>query len=64
MKPDFDDFLKKNNIVIRNFTGRFENFYRITIGLLSENDKIIEYFKEFGLNIKINDNNKKNLNHC
>ena len=57
MKPDFDDFLKKNNIVIRNFTGRFENFYRITIGLLSENDKIIEYFKEFGLNIKINNNN-------
>ncbi|MCL5673678.1 MAG: aminotransferase class I/II-fold pyridoxal phosphate-dependent enzyme [Deltaproteobacteria bacterium] len=56
MKPDFDDFLKKNNIVIRNFTGRFENFYRITIGLLSENNKIIEYFKEFGLNIKINNN--------
>jgi histidinol-phosphate aminotransferase len=56
MKPEFDNFLKKNNIVIRNFTGRFENFYRITIGLFSENDKIIEYFKEFGLNIKINNN--------
>ncbi len=57
LKSEFDNFLKKNNIVIRNFTGQFENFYRITIGLLSENDKIIEYFKEFGSNIKINNNN-------
>ena len=47
IKSAFDAFLKKHNIAIRNFTGRFENFYRITVGLPSENDKIIEYFKEF-----------------
>jgi histidinol-phosphate aminotransferase len=47
IKSAFDVFLKKHNVAIRNFTGLFENFYRITVGLPSENDKIIEYFKEF-----------------
>ena len=47
IKNKFDKFLKRNNIIIRNFTGGMELFYRITVGTKEENIKLTEYFKDF-----------------
>ena len=46
-KVKFDNFLNNNNIIIRNFTGGLELYYRITVGTAKENKKLADYFKEF-----------------
>jgi histidinol-phosphate aminotransferase len=45
-KVKFDNFLNANNIIIRNFTGGMELYYRITVGTEKENKKLIDYFTE------------------
>jgi histidinol-phosphate aminotransferase len=50
-KVKFDNFLNNNNIIIRNFTGGMELYYRITVGTAKENKKLIDYFMEFADNL-------------
>ncbi len=47
LKNKFDEFLKNNNIIIRNFTGNMGLFYRITIGTALQNKKLIGYLESF-----------------
>ncbi len=46
-KVKFDNFLNENNIIIRNFTGDMELYYRITVGTAKENKKLADFFIKF-----------------
>lgn len=43
---DLMEELKKREIIIRNFSGDLENYYRVTIGSSDENKEFIENLKE------------------